>query len=176
MSTEFFRRRAVFDDLGHRVGVGLCVLIAAATVMMLALSFDPRYDLGYQAAGFLSALIFATTLGLASYLASRAIARLVHRLKFGSAGNQLDWQGGFNPRKMTNNLIALISGGALAAAGMLFRLITGMVSGFPQGAGYAIGRMVAAGLIFLIVGYLLAHAIQWGMQKYKSSQSADSNQ
>lgn len=174
MSTEFFRRRAAFDDLGHRIGVGLCVLIAAATVMLLALSFDPRYDLGYQAAALLGALLFAATLGLSSYAAARAIARLAHRIKFGSARNQLDWQGGFDPRKMTNNLIALISGGALAAAGMLFRLAAEMVSGFPQGAGHAIGRMVAAGLIFLVAGYALAHAVLWGMQKYKSSRPADS--
>ncbi|MEO1160420.1 MAG: hypothetical protein AAFW74_08165 [Pseudomonadota bacterium] len=176
MSTEFFRRRAAFDELSHRVGVGLCIVIAAATVMLLALSFDPRYDLAYQASGFLGAVIFAATLGLSAYAAARLIARLVHRIKYGSARNQLDWQGGLDPRKMTNNLIAAISGAGLAAAGMLLRLIGEMVSGFPQGAGHAVGRMAAAGLIFMVIGYALAHAVQWGMQKYNSSRSEDSGQ
>lgn len=174
MTGAFFRRRAVFDQLAHRIGLGLCVLIAAATVVLLVLTFDPRYDLAFQASAFLGAVIFATTLGLFSYLAARVIARLAHRLKYGSARNQPDWQQNLSPRKMTSNVTALISGGALAATAMLFRLTGEMMTGFPQGAGYAIGRLVAAGLTFLVVGYALTRAILWAMQKHRSSKSTNS--
>lgn len=174
MTTEFFRRRAAFDDLAHRIGVGLCILIVAATVVLLVLTFDPRYDLGYQTAALLGAIIFATTLGLVTYAAARVIARLAHRIKYGSARNQLDWQGEFSLDKMTGNGIALIGGAAMAAAAMAFELIGGITSGFPQGAGYATGRLIAAGLTFLAIGYALTRAVRWGLQKYRASGSADS--
>lgn len=176
MTSAFFRHRAAFDELAHRIGVGLCVLIAAATVVLLVLTFDHRYDLTYQGAAFLGAVIFATTLGLFTYAAARAIARLAYRVKYGSARNQLDWQGELSSRKMTNNVISLISGTAMAAAAMAFRLIAEMTSGFPQGAGYATGRLISAGLIFLVVGYALTRAILWAMHKHKSSSSANSDQ
>ena len=175
MTGRFLERRAAFDDLAHRIGLGLCVLIAAATVVLLVLTFDPRYDLAFQASAFLGAVIFATTLGLFSYLAARAIARLAHRLKYGSARIQPDWQGEHGPHKMTSNVIALISGATLAAAAMAFELIGEMTSGFPQGAGYATGRLIAAGLTFLVIGYALARAILWAMQKYRASGSTNSN-
>jgi len=174
VTSAFFRRRAAFDELAHRIGVGLCILIAAATVVLLVLTFDHRHDLADQGAALLGAVIFASTLGLASYVAARAIARLTHRVKYGSAKNQLDWQGELTLDKMTSNGIALISGGALAATAMLFRLISEMVTGFPQGGGHAIGRLIAAGMIFLIIGYALARAVLWAVQKHKASGSADS--
>lgn len=169
MSREFFRRRAAFDDLGRRTGLGLCVLIAAATVILLVLSFDPRYDLAQQAAAFLGAVIFAMTLGVFSYVSARAVARLVHRLKYGSAKDQLGWEGELDPLQLTNNIIALISGAALAALAMLVRLVAELTTGFPQGAVYAIGRLVAAGLIFLVVGYAVTRAVLWVKQKHDSS-------
>lgn len=174
MTSEFFRRRAAFDEIAHRTGVGLCILIAAATVILLVLTFDPRYDLANQAAAFLGAVIFATTLGLFAYAAARVIARLTHRIKYGSARNQLDWQGELTLDKMTSNGFALISGGALAAAAMLFRLISEMVAGFPQGGGHAIGRLIGAGMIFLVIGYALTRAVLWAIYKHKASGSADS--
>jgi len=173
VTSEFFRRRAAFDELAHRIGVGLCILIAAATVVLLVLTFDHRYDLADQGAAFLGAVIFATTLGLFTYAAARAVARLAHRVKYGGARNQPDWQGELSPRKMTSNVTALISGGASAAAAMVFRLIAEITTGFPQGAGHAIGRLVAAGLIFLVIGYVLTRAILWAMHKHRASGPPD---
>jgi len=175
VTSTFFRRRAAFDELAHRIGVGLCILIAAATVVLLVLTFDHRYDLTYQGAAFLGAVIFATTLGLFTYAATRAIARLTHRVKYGSARNQLDWQGELTLDKMTSNVIALISGGALAATAILFRLISEMVTGFPQGGGHAVGRMIAGSVIFLVIGYALTRAILWVMHKHRASGSTDSS-
>lgn len=174
MISEFFRQRAAFDDLAHRIGLGLCILIAAATVVLLVLTFDPRYGLAYQAVAFLGAIILAATLGLISYGGARAIARLVHRVQYGSARDQLGWHGDAGPRKMTSNLIALISGAAMAAAAMVFRLAAEMISGFPYGAGYAAGRLIAAGVIFLIIGYALTRAILWAVRKHKEPGPADS--
>ncbi len=175
MISEFLRRRAEFDDLGHRIGVGLCVLIAAATVILLALTFDPRYDMAHQAAAFLGAIILAATLGLISYAAARAIARLAHRVKYGGVTDQPGWHGDPGPREMTSNTIALISGAALSATAMAYRLINEVVTGFPQGAGYASGRVIAAGVIFLGAGYLLARAIVWAVHRHKASGPAGSD-
>ena len=69
---------------------------------------------------------------------------------------------------MTSNGFALISGGALAAAAMLFRLISEMVAGFPQGGGHAIGRLIGAGMIFLVIGYALTRAVLWAIYKTQS--------
>ena len=159
MISEFLRRRAAFDDLGHRIGIGLCILIAAATVILLTLSFDPRYDLAYQAAGFLGAVIFAGLSGLLCYVSARALARLAHRVKYGRAKDQLGWRGEPGPHNMTSNVIALIGGAALAATGMLFELFAQVAAGFPHGAAYAIGRLAAACLTFLAIGYAVTRAI-----------------
>ena len=169
MSSEFFRRRAAFDDLGHRIGLGLCIVIAAATVILLVLTFDPRYDLAHQAAALLGAVIFAATLGLFSYVSARAIMRLAHRLKYGSAKDQLGWRSRLDPRELTDNARALLSGAALGAAALLFRLIAEIATGFPQGGVYAIGRLAAAGLAFLLIGYGLARAVLWALSKHNSS-------